>query len=353
MYNPDIAKKIKDNISKSNLTIFDEIDTGDNNYWIPSEELEYLLNEYLQGKNVSGMPIRTRSKHIKTWVCEALGYDVPASFKKVQPRFFGQNFDVYGQKANNLQIWNEEITPSRRYVLIKISPEDIIEVVKVVNGDELETLDTTGKLTQKYQANYKHPHISASNLLSDSDTDNFLKLSSVFDPIATFIKPTVSPSAYPTTTLLPIKIVYEQLKKIIGTEIPIIGHAQERNHGASLHKLVCEALGYDTYHDDGKFPDVKNQLIEVKLQTSPTVDLGLFLPTDKNTLDIPKINGLSPRMCDVRYAIFYGEKRGSIIKITNMYLLTGEDFFIHFRRFEGNKINKKIQMIIPNAYWGI
>ncbi len=352
MYNPQLATRIQDNIMNSPLTIYDEIDTGDNNYWLPSEELEYLLNEYLVGKNVSGMALRTRSKCIKTWICEALGYPVPSSFKKTQPRFFGQNFDVYSQKSNNLQIWNEEITLSRRYVLIKIDSEDFIEMVKVVNGNELEILDTTGKLTQKYQANYRFPHTSTYNLLSSSDTDNFLELSRQFNPITAFISPSPYPSAYPSAaTLLPIADVYEQLKNIVGTEIPTLGHAQERNHGALLHQLVCEFLGYSTYHDDGKFPDVKNQLIEVKLQTSPTVDLGLFLPSDENNLDIPKINNLNVRMCDVRYAIFYGIRTDSFIKITNFYLVTGKDFFQHFRQFEGRRVNKKIQMLIPNSFW--
>ena len=48
-----------------------------------------------------------------------------------------------------------------------------------------------------------------------------------------------------------------------------------------LHSLACSALGYSNYKDDGKFPDIKHQLIEVKLQTSPTIDLGLFLPTNE------------------------------------------------------------------------
>ena len=352
MYNPQLATRIQDNIMNSPLTIYDEIDTGDNNYWLPSEELEYLLNEYLIGKNVSGMALRTRSKNIKTWICEALGYPVPPSFKKTQPKFFGQNFDVYSQKANNLQIWNEEIALSRRYVLIKINSEDFIEIVKVVNGIELETLDTTGRLTQKYQANYRLPHTSPYNLLSNSDTDNFLKMSRQFNAKAAFINPSSYPSAYPSSdTLLPIEIVYEQLKNLVGLEIPTLGHAQERNHGALLHQLVCKFLGYSTYHDDGKFPDVKNQLIEVKLQTSPTVDLGLFLPSDGNNLDIPKINNINARMCDVRYAIFYGTRTESFIKITNFYLVTGADFFQHFRQFEGKKINRKIQMSIPNSLW--
>ena len=38
-------------------------------------------------------------------------------------------------------------------------------------------------------------------------------------------------------------------------------------------------LGYSRYEDKGQFPDIRHQLLEVKLQTSPTIDLGLVLPS--------------------------------------------------------------------------
>lgn len=61
-------------------------------------------------------------------------------------------FDTYAQKSNNLQVWNEELSPSRRYVILRVDELDKIARVKVVNGEELAQLDTTGTLTQKYQA---------------------------------------------------------------------------------------------------------------------------------------------------------------------------------------------------------
>jgi hypothetical protein len=76
----------------------------------------------------------------------------------------------------------------------------------------------------------------------------------------------------------PIQSVFDRLRVLIGSSFPNAGHDQERNRGAELHRLVCKALDYQSYADDGQFPDVKNQLLEVKLQTAPTIDLGLVEP---------------------------------------------------------------------------
>jgi hypothetical protein len=147
------------NISKSGLSIYDSIEIGDNDLWIPTPELELLLNDNLQGVSLLGLPLRTRSKVVKEKVCQSLGYPTPKTFKKTQTRFPGRLFDTYVQKANNLQIWNEELSSSMRYVLVRVSPDDIITKIKVVTGDTLSLLDTTGTLTRKYQARY-NPGVS-------------------------------------------------------------------------------------------------------------------------------------------------------------------------------------------------
>ncbi|HLP76762.1 MAG TPA: hypothetical protein VK327_07565 [Candidatus Paceibacterota bacterium] len=138
-------------IRESNKTLYDAIEVGAK-LWIPSRELERLLDEGLSGLNTANMPNRTRSKVVKTRICEILGYPVPGSFKRIRPRFFGQDFDAYVQAADNLQVWNEELSPTRRYVLIRPGKNGKISRVKVVTGTDLALLDRTGTLTQKYQA---------------------------------------------------------------------------------------------------------------------------------------------------------------------------------------------------------
>lgn len=342
-----LAKKIKDNVSSSDLTIYDAVPIGDKNYWIPSSELEELLNYHLVGLDLKGLPLRTRSKIVKEEVCKALGYTPPKLFKKTQPRFLCQNFDVYTQKSNNLQIWNEEISPSRRYVLIRISEEDIITKIKVVTGDIISELDKTGKLTQKYQARLIAIPDNV-KLLSVTDTHTIREIVSKYNGFNRYTLPT----AYPTICeLMPINEIYHKLLTIVGKSLPYMGSLQERNRGGVLHGLVCEALGYSSFKDDGKFPDVKHQLLEVKLQTSPTIDLGLFLPSDEAVLDIPQIDTKNVRMSDVRYAIFYGEVKNYEIIITKFYLVTGKDFFTHYTQFGGIKVNKKLQIPLPANFF--
>ncbi|NQX46407.1 restriction endonuclease [Paenibacillus tritici] len=338
-----LAQTIKDNILSSDLTLYDEIPVGDPSYWIPSSELEELLSDHLVGINLEGLPLRTRSKIVKTEVCKALGYIPPNSFKKTQPRFSGQKFDVYTQKSNNLQIWNEEVSPSRRYVLIRINEDDRITKIKVVTGDILSELDRTGKLTQKYQAKLIG---IPENIKLFSEIDTF-EMQNIISSYSGFDKHTL-PSEYPTVgELMPIGEIYQRLQALVGRRLHYLGALQERNRGAILHSLVCEALGYSNFKDDGKFPDVKHQLLEVKLQTSSTIDLGLFLPSNEEILDIPQINAQPVRMCDVRYAIFYGEVEDNEVVIKKFYLITGNEFFKYFTQFGGKKINKKLQIPLP------
>ncbi len=170
------------NVQSSSLSIYDLIDPDDNSLFIPTYE-NILLDT----------PLRTRSKVVKSLICEALGYPIPRSFKKTQPRFPGQNFDVYTQKSLNVQIWNEDVDATRRYVFLQI--------------DE----------------------------------------------------------------------------------------------------------------DDGTYPDIANQLLEIKLQTSPTIVLGLHSPEDGAS--IVKIGNTTFNSEDVRYVIFDGSVNGSHITLDRLYLV--------------------------------
>ena len=111
------ANEYVNNIRNAGLTIHSPITIGDPNLWIPDEHLEYLLNEGLRGRHTESA-IKTRSKTIREWICAILGYPIEKSFPRKRPKFTGQNFDVYAQQSNNFQVWNQEISPQRRYVIV-------------------------------------------------------------------------------------------------------------------------------------------------------------------------------------------------------------------------------------------
>ena len=343
------AQDKKNHIIETGRTIYDNRDQEENDLvWYTKDQIEELIAQDMVGKSFHGLPLRTRSKVSKTLVCESLGYKAPGSFKKTKPRFPAQNLDTYVQKSNNLQVWNDELDPTRRYLLIRLDDNDIVISVKVVTGVDLAILDTTGTLTQKYQARLKLGD-ELSELISTTDTEQLKEHIEHKDGVN--LKGT-SPIGDPTTdNLLPIETLYAILKTLVGVTFKNIGADQERNRGAELHKLVCEKLGYDNYADNGQFPDVKNQLLEVKLQTSPTIDLGLVCPDSELTLDINPLNGFQVRHQDVRYALFYGKVVGDQITLTHFYLTTGADFFCRFQQFQGKVLNKKLQIPLPRNFF--
>ena len=337
--------KYYNTIKKSKLSIYDLIDKTNVNFWIPTKELEKILNRNLKNHNLGGYPLRTRSKVVKQEICRILGYPIPDSFQKTQPRFPGQDFDTYIQKSNNLQIWNEEVSMERRYVIIKLDEDDFVVKVKVITGKELAKYDTTGTLTQKYQAKINSLD-TACNLLSDKDTENLKELINDKFISLTNLIPTDNPNK---DSLISIKVIFEKLKTLIGKKFVSLRADQERNRGYEIHKIVCDALGYISIKDDGSFPDIKNQLIEVKFQTSPTIDLGLIRPDSNENLRIPKIDDIQIKHSDIRYLIIYGTIDEKFTFIKQINLVTGEEFFKHFPLFGGKILNKKLQLRLPDS----
>ena len=339
--------EIAKNIRSSGMTIYDLIQVGDPLYWYPAPELERILDRSLSGISLAGYPLRTRSKVVKTAVCEALGYPVPVSFEKTRPRFPGQNFDTYAQKSHNLQVWNEELGPTRRYVVIGIDQSDIVFRVRVVSGDTLALLDRTGTLTQKYQARFEAGKARIEQIGNDTDL--------IRSALRRSLQPKrfgESPDSHATAeAMLPMDEVLRRLSVLVGTDISAIGADQERNRGAELHRAACAALGYSAFADSGDFPDIRHQLVEVKLQTSPTIDLGLVTPDSASLLDVRQLDGAQVRHCDVRYAVFYGERAGDSVRLTDLVLTSGELFYTRFKAFGGKVLNKKLQIPLPITFF--
>ena len=333
-------------IQASGVTIYESNEPGSPTF-LPAVELEAWLNEGLRGFSVVGLPPKTRSKRVKERVCAVLGYPVPKSFKRVKmsARFPAQDLDVYVQSADNLQVWNATLSPTRRYVLIR-EAQGRLSHVRVVAGADLAKLDTTGKLTQKYQARFSCSN-EPGELISTRDTESLQPaLAKKF-----LRKFSISPVAEPVFGgLLPVAELWRRMETLVGNKFADAGANQDRNRGALLHRLVCEALGFPVYADDGRFPDVRSQLLEVKLQTAATIDLGLVTPDSEALLDLGGVGAPQVRHCDVRYALFSAETDGATVRLTGLYLTTGRDFFRRFPRCEGKILNRKLQLRLPKGF---
>lgn len=230
------------------------------------------------------------------------------------------------------------------YVFIKINEENIIVKVKIINGEQLSKLDNTGTLTKKYQATM--PSLPHSMLFTEFDSKLVQEWCDDNRPNLSNIKPTDDPIK---GRIIPIKEIYEKLKCIEGMSIPHLNMLQERNRGAELHKLICQKLGYKSYEDDGSYPDIRNQLIEIKLQMSPTIDLGLHSP-EENEL----ISSFTTRLFhsnDIRYIIANGVLENNTVRIRHIYVVNGQDFSKNFPLFKGKIKNAKLQIPLSNNFF--
>lgn len=308
-------------------------------------ELQAILSHELVGRSYEP-PIKARAKLAKQDVAAALGYPVPSSLKRTKPRLPGQDLDVYVQQSDNLQIWNDEVSPTRRYAVLRVDGESRVTSVRVVEGTELARFDSTGTLTSKYQAR-RRPGRSGSTLVSDSDTPELIaELAPVRACDGTemgAMLPTDSPTY---RRVLKIAELHALLLGMVGCELPY--SPSERLRGELLHRLACETLGLAAYADTGQFPDIACQALEVKLQTKGTIDLGLISPASEE----PALT-LSPRLrhCDVRYVVAYAVHDGDVLRIEHVVTSPGKSFFDEFKQFGGMVQNRKLQLRLPSGFF--
>lgn len=339
------AHQVRLEIEANSVNIYEDPANADSGFFYTPDELESLLKTELVGRSdLSGLAVKSRAVIAKRIVCEALGYVAPSSFKRVSPRLPHPAIDVYAQQSNNLQIWNEEIDAERRYVILILDDHEILDV-RVVAGADLTQFDKTGKLTRKFQA-ARIGESYGSTLVSLLDTENFIERLEPADR-ATNNSPVAQPELGGALT---IEEVYDRLLPMVGNTYLDPGIVQERNRGTVVHREACERLGAGPFADNGQFPDILSQLVEVKLQLARTVDLGLELPSSRTPL--ASANGVFD-VCDVRYAIFYAERNGDSFTITSLVVTTGSDFFSEYRQFGGLTSNSKLQLRLPNSWFEI
>jgi hypothetical protein len=217
-----------------------------------------------------------------------------------------------------MAVYTQDVDSARRYMIL-IMKGDCIADVHVIAGADLALLDRTGTLTSKFQA-IRIDENAGSQLVSAEDTQDFIAALMPANEIPDGVSPVALPQPH---EVLDIGAVYDTLLPMVGETFADPGILQDRNRGSVVHREACARLGISHFADNGRFPDVLSQVLEIKLQLARTIELGFELP-ESTTLVASTNNLLAVK--DVRYAIFYAERLEKAFQITCLVVVTGEDF---------------------------
>lgn len=315
---------------------------------LTNDELRRVLEDRFVGSDeLRELPIKTRGKRARVMACEALGYAVPKSFPRTQPRFGVEDFDIIVQQSNNYQPWNRDVRLSQRYVFVVLDSHQHVRSVHVVTGLDIANYPQTGTRTTKFQARFRGYNAGEVHAVVHGRDTPLLER---FVSVHRHVRRATHVGVMPGSGLLTLAELGQELEKLIGLGLKNPGATQERLRGQALHESVCDILGYDRYADTGQHPDLPNQLLELKLQTSPTVDLGLVDPASEEPLPPPFPAPL--RICDVRYAVFGATNTDNeTTRINSVHMVAGVNFARVFERMGGLVQNSKLQIRLPREWF--
>lgn len=251
-------------------------------------------------------------------VADEKDYTILAPKGKGIPRLLAVLADTYivtSGQSYNLQVWNRIPNSGSPLIAYKngetLSSKDIRLILVKINMLN-QTIDSIITMTPEYIENkfgvFGKPTIKNQLLISSFEREKIIRNDGIyFNPdtqkiaeksLKTYIKPTCSSDDNPTIAeLFSLDIIREMVAvKLIGIKLE---HSDTKTRGQSLERLVIELLGYDSNSRlVGGYPDVPNQLLEVKVQDAQTVDLGKYSPQyEQQTV----YNGFTTY--DVRYLI--------------------------------------------------
>lgn len=289
----------------------------------------------------------------------------PKCAKKGLPRIVRELIDTYIVTTGsnyNLQVWNRvpssdnvlidygeegSLTCSDvRFVFVRINPEkSYIESIIVASPKEIEhRFGQFGVPTIKWQliisdakrqeiVNSKPPLLTESDLLPKEMLCKEISYHS--------INMDDKPESGKLTSIESMASIL--VNSLLGLEIE---PAATKNRGQQLEYNVISLLGYDINSDSslaGGYPDLPNQALEVKIQDSPTVDLGKYSPQFK--MDI--FPELSINTENTRYLIALMNTESNTIE--GMILLPGKTLGEHFTYVTDKSY--KCQRSIPMSFF--
>jgi len=323
------------------------------------------------GANIRKLIASTLEMNPLPETAEKEQYEVVPPKGKGIPKITREFLDTYivtSGKSYNLQVWNripasqsllikyesgESLKCSDvRFVLVRIDViKNVIASVIILTPDYIEKkFGKFGKPTIKHQLLISNKvrkaiYDSSEKILffSDSKKLTYFIRHDYSSPKSGMISEPDIKNLFSITLIK--KIVAE---KLIGLKLDA---AATKNRGQALEKKVLELLGYETKENEllyGSFPDIRNQLLEVKVQDTQTVDLGRFSP-EKEEIVIAESNLTT---FDVRYLIALTNPKTEIIE--GIILSPGEKLgeLFSYVSDESYKCQRSIPMSFFEKYNG-
>lgn len=323
------------------------------------------------GSNVRKLVSRTFARFPLPKPCSQSSYSIIPPREKGLPRILLEYVDTYivtTGNAYNLQVWNRnpasdsiqveynfgETLSSKdvRFVFLRVDPQtQTISSILVLTPDYIEDrFGRFGKPTIKHQIII--PPKVRGKVLARNPPGIFCSDTSALSQHVTekYAIPTSPIGDKPILDqLFSLRLLREMLVEgLIGEPLDQMA---TKNRGQALERLVACLLGYDIGDAEileGNFPDIPNQALEVKVQDSPTVDLGRFSPQFEEC--VPSCPSLTT--LDVRYLIALTDAETSIVQ--GIILCPGEKLGEHFSYVSDTsfKCQRSIPMSFFDAYQG-
>jgi len=281
------------------------------------------------------------------------------------PKILLEYVDTYivtSGSSYNLQVWNRNPSSESvqvkysngdtlqsgevRFILVKIDPDNQkISSIAVLTPEYIvNKFGAFGKPTVKNQliisSSSRQSVLSNPNGLLFYDDDNLVGNKANIENLSGF-----SIHDQPTAeSLLPLSTIKDiVINRIIGQ---FIAPAATKNRGQMLEEIFATVLGYNINDNEllaGGYPDIRNQALEVKIQDSPTVDLGKYSPEFEDT--IIDCGGFTTR--NMRYLIALTNPETNIVE--GAVLCAGNKLGLHFTYV--SKKSYKCQRSIPMAFF--
>ena len=338
----------------------------------------YELSKALEGLIGRSFPLtdkpRTNGSSLRKMIAEVLAeapmevaadgnYKIMPYRKKGVPRllaFLMDSYIVTTGDSYNLQVWNR--FPNSRNMLVRyangerIICKDIrIVLVKVdVQTRKIESVVvTTPAYIESRFGKFGVPTLKYQLIISSAERSKIVGSESkmVFHPDTEAMKAFTSASLRKPSELLStpamagkvytLDAIKERVAGLIGKQLPA---TDTKTRGQLLEREVALMLGYA--NGDalvGGYPDIPNQWLEVKVQDSPTVDLGKYSPSNAEVID--EEHGITTE--DVRYLIALTNKTSGVIE--GIVLAPGVHLGDSFTFVNGTSF--KCQRSIPMSFF--